>query len=188
MRNDQVLKIELAIKDNIIKTYTFTQDVVEIGRIPTADIFIDNNGISRRHTRIERSIGGPYIVKDMGSTNGTFLNDIQVNEATLKSNDIISLGKFSLRVILESAEQKKAVSSNMAAEDFDGTTVLSKEQMARLREGLANIGQDASSQKGGRNAGPSGAANQGTGMSVGRMALIAGIVAAAIIIVFLIFK
>ncbi|MEZ4604637.1 MAG: FHA domain-containing protein, partial [Desulfobacterales bacterium] len=69
MQNDQVLKIELAIKDKILKTYHFTQDAIDIGRIPTADIFIDNSGISRQHTRIERSIGGPYIVKDMGSTN-----------------------------------------------------------------------------------------------------------------------
>lgn len=188
MRNDQVLKIELAIKDNIIKTYTFTQDVVEIGRIPSADIFLDNTGISRRHTRIERSIGGPYIVKDMGSTNGTFLNDIQVNEATLKDDDVIGLGKFSLRVIIELPEQAKPVSSNLSSEDFDGTTVLSKEQMARLREGLANIGQDTSSQNGGRNARPSGGANQGAGMSAGRMALVAGIVAAVIITVFLIVK
>jgi len=188
MRNDQILKIELAIKDNILKTYTFTQDVVEIGRIPTADIFLDNTGISRRHTRIERSIGGPYIVKDMGSTNGTFLNDLQVNETTLKNNDVINLGKFSLRVIIESAEKSKAPVSAVSAEDFDGTTVLSAEQMARLREGLGNNSQKASPQRAGVFAAPSGAADQGSGMSVSRMVLIGGIIAAAIIIIFLIIK
>lgn len=188
MRNDQVLKVELAIKDNIIKTYSFSQDVVEIGRIPTADIFIDNTGISRRHTRIERSIGGPWIVKDMGSTNGTFLNDIQINEATLQSNDIIGLGKFSLRVFIESADQAKSAPSAVQAEDFDGTTVLSKEQMARLREGLANIRQDASLRNGGKSSRPSGAASQGSGMSADRVALIAGIVGLLIIIGFLVLK
>lgn len=188
MRNDQVLKIELAIKDNILKTYTFTQDVVEIGRIPTADIFIDNNGISRRHTRIERSIGGPYIVKDMGSTNGTLLNDLLVTEATLKDNDVIGLGKFSLRVTIESAGNAKSQSSAVSAEDFDGTTVLSAEQLARLREGLSNDRPAASAQRGGRHATPSKAADQGSGMSFNRVLLIGGVVAAVVIIVFLFLK
>lgn len=136
MRNEQVLKIDLAIKNNILKTYTFTKDVVEIGRIPTADIFIDNNGISREHTRIERSIGGPYIVSDMGSTNGTFLNNENISEATLKNNDVISLGKFSLLITLVGPLAPKHKSEKVALDDFDGTTVLSHTQMERLHASL----------------------------------------------------
>jgi len=137
MYNDQVLKIELAMKGKILKTYSFTKDVIVIGRIPTADIFIDNTGISREHTQIERSIGGPYIVRDLESTNGTFLNNAQVNEATLKHNDVINLGKFFLRVIIEDADKSKEKSTEMSPDDFDGTTVLSVTQMERLRASVA---------------------------------------------------
>jgi pSer/pThr/pTyr-binding forkhead associated (FHA) protein len=130
MNNDQVLKIELSIRDKVLKTYSFTQDSVDIGRISSADIFIDNSSISREHTRIERSIGGPYIVKDMGSTNGTFVNDRRITETTLKNKDIINIGKFTLKVLIESKEIPKK--KKASRDDFDGTTVLSVSQLERL--------------------------------------------------------
>ncbi|MCD6584241.1 MAG: FHA domain-containing protein [Desulfobacteraceae bacterium] len=187
MRNDQVMKIELAIKDNILKTYAFTQDVVEIGRIPSADIFIDNSGISRQHTRIERSIGGPYIVKDMGSTNGTFLNDMQINEATLKSNDVINLGKFSMRVTIETDNQSKNHSGSVSPDDFDGTTVLSVEQMAQLRAGIEN---DQPAISGGKPS-PSdtrfGSGTENSGMPLSQLILWGGVILAVIIVGFFYF-
>jgi len=185
MHNDQVLKIELAIKDNILKEFTFTQDIVEIGRVPTADIFIDNSGISRSHTRIERSAGGPYIVKDMGSTNGTFLNDRQVTEATLKHNDVIMIGKFSLRVILDMADKSK-ISRPASPDDFDGTTVLSAEQMAQLRSSLANDKQHDKQKVFGQKI--SVPESEDSGMPQNRMLLLGGILLAAIVIAVLLFR
>jgi pSer/pThr/pTyr-binding forkhead associated (FHA) protein len=134
MNNDQALKIELSIRDKVIKVYSFTQDTVDIGRIPTADIFIDNSGVSREHTRIERSIGGPYIVRDMGSTNGTFLNDRRITEATLINGDIINIGKFTLKVSIAAKEKPKK--KKAALDDFDGTTVLSVSQLERLHSSV----------------------------------------------------
>lgn len=182
MHNDQILKIELAIKDNILKEFTFTQDIVEIGRVPTADIFIDNSGISRCHTKIERSVGGPYIVKDMGSTNGTFLNDRQVNEAALKSNDIISIGKFSLRVTLESANKPRNQSTPISSDDFDGTTVLSAEQMAQLRSSIGNDKQKVFGQK------ISVPVSDDSGIPLSQLLLWGGIIVSAIVIAVLLFK
>ncbi|RJP89137.1 MAG: FHA domain-containing protein [Desulfobacteraceae bacterium] len=186
MKNDQVLKIELAIKDNVLKEFAFTQDKVEIGRIPTADVFIDNSGISRCHTIIERSIGGPYIVKDMGSTNGTFLNDRQVSEAALKNNDVISIGKFSLRVTIESADKSASKSSQFSPDDFDGTTVLSAEQMAQLRSSIANDKQNDRQKVFGQNI--SLPENESSGISLSQMLLWGGAILAVIVIGFLLFK
>ena len=141
MQNQPVLKIELALKDRTIKTYTFEQDVVVVGRDPAADISIDNTGISREHTRIELNAGKTYIVKDLGSTNGTFLNDQQIQEEPLRNNDVITLGKFILRVSIEKSDapQNRPV-ADKPSEDIDGTTVLSKEQMARM---MASVKNDA---------------------------------------------
>jgi adenylate cyclase len=182
MNNDQILKIELAIKDNILKEYSFTQDTVEIGRVPTADIFLDNNGISRCHTKIERSVGGPYIVRDMGSTNGTFLNDRQVvNEAALQNNDIISIGKFSMRVTIESADKSKNTKP-MPPDDFDGTMVLSAEQMAQLRASVKNdkhkvFGQNIPVKE-----------SSSSGLPLGQVLLWGGILFAAIVTAVLLLK
>jgi len=188
MHNDQILKIELAIKDNILKTYSFTQDVVEIGRIPTADIFIDNSGISRQHTRIERSIGGPYVVKDMGSTNGTFLNDMQINEAALKSNDVVNLGKFSLRVTIDAENKPKNNSGDISSDDFDGTTVLSADQMARLRAGIENDQPNVSAAKPAAAGTQSGSSTENEGLSLSQLILWGGVILAVIVIGFFIFK
>ncbi|MBC2716320.1 MAG: FHA domain-containing protein [Desulfobacteraceae bacterium] len=188
MHNDQVLKIELAIKDNVLKTYSFTQDIVEIGRIPTADIFIDNTGISRQHTRIERSIGGPYIVKDMGSTNGTFVNDLQINEAALKNNDVINLSKFSLRVTIEAGDQSKNNSSGVSPDDFDGTTVLSAEQLAQLRAGIENNQPSDSGRKPPGASAQSGSSSEDSGLSLSQLILWGGVILAVIVIGFFIFK
>lgn len=188
MPNNQVLKVDLAIKDNILKTYHFTKDVVDIGRIPTADIFIDNSGISRQHSRIERTIGGPYIVKDMGSTNGTFLNDMQINEAALNSKDVISLGKFSLHVTIESEEKSEPKKPAASPDDFDGTTVLSAEQLARLRAEIVN---DHSSSFGAKSAGNSKKSKSGsksTGPSLSQILLWGGLLLGIVVVGVLIFK
>ena len=147
MPNMPVLKIELRIKDKILKTYAFTQDVVEIGRIPTADVFIDNTGISRYHTRIEKSIGGPYVVKDLGSTNGTYVNDERISEKVLEDSDVISINKFKMHVSIEEADMDEIERDGISPDAFEGTTVLNTEQIARLHTSLQND-QD-------KNAGPS---------------------------------
>ncbi len=133
MSSQPLMRIELSIRDKVLKTYAFTQDVVEIGRIPTADIFLDNTGISRSHTRIEKSVGGPYIVKDLGSTNGTYVNDERVVEKSLRNNDLIAVGKFRLRVSLEEeSDTAGAKKQQLPPDAFEGTTVLTAEQMDRM--------------------------------------------------------
>lgn len=143
MRDLPVLKIELRLKDKILKTYAFTQDVIEIGRIPTADVFIDNTGVSRAHTRIEKSVGGPYVVKDLGSTNGTYVNDERIREKILENNDVIAINKFKMHVSVEEADMADLQSDGVSADAFEGTTVLNTEQIARLNTSLQNDPQHA---------------------------------------------
>ncbi|NOY68239.1 MAG: FHA domain-containing protein [Deltaproteobacteria bacterium] len=176
MASDPVLKVELTLKDRVIDTYTFAQAEVVIGRDPEADITIDNTGISRFHTRIELNAGGTYILKDLGSTNGTYLNDQQINEEPLRSNDIITIGKFILKVNILKHETPARVSRSQAppSDDIDGTTVLSKEQMEKM---MANIKKPATPGK----AGAAGSNAQPAGISMGVLAAIGGVVFVAIL-------
>ena len=63
-----------------------------IGRKTECDLCLDNIDMSRRHCAI-RLIDNRYKVVDLGSRNGTFLNQIQVTEAYIKSGDVLRFGK-----------------------------------------------------------------------------------------------
>jgi len=67
-----------------------TEDV-SLGRDPANTVAIDSQNVSRRHARI---VGRRHhkVVVDLGSTNGTYVNDARVKERTLQSGDLIRLG------------------------------------------------------------------------------------------------
>jgi pSer/pThr/pTyr-binding forkhead associated (FHA) protein len=61
------------------------------GRSPEADISLPNTKVSRLHAEI-KSWDGDYVVKDLKSRNGTFVNGTRVEVSTLKVGDIIRVG------------------------------------------------------------------------------------------------
>jgi pSer/pThr/pTyr-binding forkhead associated (FHA) protein len=63
-----------------------------IGRDTGIAVPISRDGVSRRHARIVVE-GGEYVLEDLDSTNGTFLNGQQVARDALRHLDVISLGK-----------------------------------------------------------------------------------------------
>jgi pSer/pThr/pTyr-binding forkhead associated (FHA) protein len=71
------------------------EDSVVIGRHPDSDIFLDDITVSRRHAEVVRTAGG-YVVRDVGSLNGTYLNRERIEEATLSNGDELQVGKFKL--------------------------------------------------------------------------------------------
>jgi len=67
---------------------------LEIGRSSKCDLSIDQDSVSRHHARIERDRGGAYQVSDLGSTNGTYLNDVAVTgEQVLSDGDRLKIGR-----------------------------------------------------------------------------------------------
>ena len=79
----------------------FTKSVVAVGRHPLCDFRFDpanDLDVSTRHAEI-RAVGGQYVLHDIGSTNGTFVNGLPVpNEQALVSGDVVSFGEFGPRV------------------------------------------------------------------------------------------
>jgi diguanylate cyclase (GGDEF)-like protein len=67
-----------------------------IGRSSTNDLFIDQESTSRQHARISFD-RGEYVVQDLGSTNGTFVNDEPVRARGLKDGDQIRIGRSILK-------------------------------------------------------------------------------------------
>lgn len=133
MSNGSVLKVRLSLKGRPLRSYRFSQKEVSIGRDPEADIFLDNTGISRSHARFERTPGG-YAVEDLGSANGTLVNDQPVQKTMLNDDDIIRVGKFSLWVGLDNDRRGGLADSAQVKppEAFEGTVVLSNDQLDRM--------------------------------------------------------
>jgi hypothetical protein len=64
-----------------------------LGRHPDSDVVFDDITVSRRHAEVERVADG-YIVRDVGSLNGTYLNQERVEWSPLVSGDELQVGKF----------------------------------------------------------------------------------------------
>ncbi len=72
-------------------TYPLDKPVVSIGRLSECDVVINDPGASRRHAEV-RTENGRYVLADLGSTNGTKVNDATVGEQELTQGDRITIG------------------------------------------------------------------------------------------------
>jgi ABC-type multidrug transport system ATPase subunit len=73
--------------------------VTTIGRRPDNDIVINDLGVSKQHAELRLSQTGRYVIIDLGSHNGTFVNGARVHEAELSENDIIAIGHATYRLV-----------------------------------------------------------------------------------------
>ena len=82
--------------------YVLTGEVTRVGRHPDSEIFLDDVTVSRRHAEFRRE-AGHYVVADVGSLNGTYVNRERIETETLKSGDEVQVGKFKLVFLSTSA-------------------------------------------------------------------------------------
>ncbi|HEY4102798.1 MAG TPA: FHA domain-containing protein, partial [Polyangiaceae bacterium] len=69
-----------------------TNEEVSIGRSEQCTVSVNSDLVSRRHAVVNRILGR-YIVVDLKSTNGTFVNDQRIERAELKDGDLLRAGK-----------------------------------------------------------------------------------------------
>jgi pSer/pThr/pTyr-binding forkhead associated (FHA) protein len=69
-----------------------------VGRAARADFIVDAPLVSRIHCRLTATNRGDLHVEDLGSTNGTYVNDRRIRRATLASGDVLRVGRVELTV------------------------------------------------------------------------------------------
>ncbi len=69
---------------------------LSIGRMPECDVSLSDPNVSRRHAEVRRQ-GAGFVVRDLGSTNGTRVNGATVKERVLNNGDEITVGATKLR-------------------------------------------------------------------------------------------
>jgi hypothetical protein len=72
------------------RTIPLTQAVINIGRNETNDLVIEDLHVSREHAQL-RAVRGRYMIFDLNSTGGTFVNGVQITQLELTPGDLISL-------------------------------------------------------------------------------------------------
>ncbi len=98
-----MMKLVLLIADMAVNEFPFEKDALSIGRSADNDIVLDDPLVSSRHAQvtISHESGGDSIasIEDLGSTNGTRVNGKDVRKHRLKHDDLIQIGRNSLRII-----------------------------------------------------------------------------------------
>jgi len=126
-------KLILKFKDSVISEYELDQEETTIGRKPENDIHIDNLAVSGRHARVLK-IGSKIILEDLGSTNGTFVNNKRITKHVLKHGDNVLIGKHTLTFV-EIAEDIQSQPEVKSEESMDKTMVLTPQARAAMMPG-----------------------------------------------------
>jgi len=140
--------IALKFKEQIIDKFLMESgQTITIGRKESNDITIDNLAVSGIHARID-SVSATFILTDLQSTNGTFVNEQLVSTHTLRNQDIIIIGKHQL--IFDSTDIERKLDADFGEvhlenqesdKEFDKTRYLDtaeyRELIEKARDGLA---------------------------------------------------
>jgi pSer/pThr/pTyr-binding forkhead associated (FHA) protein len=70
-----------------------------IGRNAELEVHVEDESVSRSHCQLFLNADGALCVRDLGSKNGTYVNDFRVNHAILQSNDLLQLGSVTFRIV-----------------------------------------------------------------------------------------
>ena len=101
--------------------------VLRVGAAPDNDVVLTDRAVSRRHAEIRMTPNG-LLLRDLGSTNGTFINDVRITEAYIPANADCRLGYSRLLIRQHTEERKVAVPH----QDHLGELVGSSERMREL--------------------------------------------------------
>lgn len=92
-----MIRLQVKFNGRVIQELESEQDEIAIGRNADNDLQIDNVTVSGRHARIIKE-KNKYLVEDLDSTNGTYVNEKKVGRRVLRERDLITLGKHSIAV------------------------------------------------------------------------------------------
>src|SRR5688572_25640167 len=101
-------ELVLKLGDSVLQNFVFDKDVMSIGRSRDNDIVVENLSVSRNHARIRRQ-AGKYILTDLNSANGTYVNGVRVSKTEIVNDDVIAIGKHKLHFADEQVDEEKLI-------------------------------------------------------------------------------
>ncbi|HKZ70832.1 MAG TPA: FHA domain-containing protein [Anaerolineales bacterium] len=116
---------------NVGKSFEMVKDVMTMGRDMSNDIVINDAEASRHHARLTKQ-GSSYVIEDLGSTNGTFVNSARLSTPrTLSAGDVIGIGET---ISLNYESSATAPSGGTMVGNIDATVVASGGDMLSAKQ------------------------------------------------------
>lgn len=91
-------KLIISFKGATVAEHELRQGEMVIGRKPDCDIQIDSLAVSGKHAKVTTT-GKVSVVSDMGSTNGTFINNQKITDHEFKNGDVVQIGKHTVTFV-----------------------------------------------------------------------------------------
>ena len=86
---------------NLGRRFTLAGPEHVVGRLPENDVSLEEDGVSRQHARL-RKMADHWFLEDLGSTNGSFVNDERISSRALRDGDMLRFGTAILRFLFGS--------------------------------------------------------------------------------------
>jgi pSer/pThr/pTyr-binding forkhead associated (FHA) protein len=109
------LALILFKKDGSHKAFTLPSSIVVVGRRRDCDLRIPLMAVSRRHCQLSQN-EDTLKIRDLGSRNGTYVNNKRIDEATLRSGDYITIGPLTFMLQIN-GQPKKVVPPELPVQE-----------------------------------------------------------------------
>lgn len=131
-------RIFLKFNEAVLKEIPLDRAQLTIGRKPDNDLVIDNPAVSGHHARIVQE-HGKFFVEDLGSTNGTFVNDAKILKHQLRNTDRVGVGKHLLVYQGEVTETAPPPPPAAKEDDSDKTMILDTKKQRELLKAASTM-------------------------------------------------
>jgi pSer/pThr/pTyr-binding forkhead associated (FHA) protein len=134
-------KLNLKFENAVLKEITLSHAPATIGRLPDNTLQIDNLAVSGHHARVTWE-KDHYQIEDLGSLNGTFINEERVSKARLRHCDTVKIGKH----LIEFRNDGPALFTNFAEKagpatpKLDATVMLNTKNAQEVSSGRSVLG------------------------------------------------
>ena len=96
-------KLSLKFQERVLREIVPTGGIITIGRQPDNVLCIDNPAVSGHHAKIYWEADG-YVIEDMESFNGTYVNNERIGKVGLRDGDVVLIGKHTVHFRAEASE------------------------------------------------------------------------------------
>src|SRR5256886_6318528 len=134
-------KLSCRLDNKLVREVPVGNRPVNFGRAPDNDLSVDNLAVSSYHAKIFFE-GGRMVIEDLNSLNGTFVNDLRVERATLHDGDKIHIGKHIIKVDTSGdAPVPWQAGRKAAAPRINETMVLDTKERRQMLQQAAAMGE-----------------------------------------------